>query len=98
MTWWEENGYLRGELVEPASDTWLCLAPMLFTYRLMLCDPGSVFQFWCYPKELGLDHALHCFHEFAEACRALTPGEALGDPLPGWVKHHPSHRRVGAET
>lgn len=80
--WWEECGYIAGACVNEETDTWVCVAPMLFTYRLMICTPaplGGVQEFWCYEQAAD---ALKAFDAFVEA-------GAKGDPLPGWTKHHP---------
>jgi hypothetical protein len=78
--WWQEQGYLAGK--EVGGGMWICLVKMLFTYRLMLCDEFQPFSFYCYPHDdLGL--ALEAFEKWG--------GE--GDPIDGWVKHHPSERR-----
>lgn len=76
--WWRRQGYLAGKPIE--GGLWICLAPMAFTFRLMVCDEWGVSEFWCYPE---LATALGAFEAFA--------GE--GDPIDGWVKHHPSQRR-----
>lgn len=71
--WWVPNGYLAGR--EIGGGLWLCLAPMAYTTRLMVCDPGSVYQFWCYPN-------------VGEALVAYVAFDGTGDPPGGWVKHH----------
>ncbi len=82
MTWWEENGYVAGK--EIGGGLWVCVAPMITTWRIMICDPGSVFEFWCYPRGTHpVDAVLGFFDQF----------DGTGDPEPGWVKHHPSGRR-----
>jgi len=75
-TWWEEHGYLRGK---PIGDDglWICLAKMMFTYRLMICTTDGVLDFYCYPRPL-LPIALAAFE--------VWDGE--GHPIDGWVKHH----------
>lgn len=77
--WWQENYYLRGK--EIGAGLWICLAPMLFTFRLMVCDPGGVHEFYCYPDQ-------------QQAFDAFDAWNGEGDPLPGWVKHYPSMRRM----
>ena len=83
MAWWDDNnGYLAGK--ELGAGLWVCVAPMVTTRRLMICDPTSVHEFWCYPYETAsLEYVLRAFNEF----------DGRGDPAGGWVKHHPSHRR-----
>lgn len=76
--WWEVNGYLAGRPI--GNDTWICVAPMLYTFRLMLCTPDYVMDFYCYPDRV---RALSAFE--------LWDGE--GDPPDGWVKHHATGRR-----
>ena len=81
--WWGSEGYLYGR--EVALDLWICVAGMLTTWRIMLCDPYfSVHEFWCYPKT---EFSPHVVVLYAEAF------SGVGDPHEGWVKHHPSHRR-----
>lgn len=77
-SWWVAEGYLAGK--EIGGGLWVCLAPMLFTTRLMVCTPAWVHEFWCYPQQVD---ALVAYEAF----------DGHGDPLPGWVKHHPSMRR-----
>jgi hypothetical protein len=76
--WWEQHGYYAGRELDDG--LWLCAAPMLFTTRLMICTPDSVHEFWCYPDR-------------ATALAAFEVFDGHGDPLDGWVKHHPSMRR-----
>lgn len=81
--WWEEQSYLKGKPI--GGGLWVCLAPMMFTWRLMLCDPrpDGVHEFYCYPKERGLEPALAAFDAW----------NGVGYPLDGWVKHHPGDER-----
>lgn len=83
IEWWQKEKYLAGKQVE--GDLWICLAKMMFTYRLMICDPGSVYEFYCYPYE-NLGRALDAFEKW----------DGHGDPIDGWVKHFPSERRQSA--
>lgn len=84
--WWEEEGYLAGK--EIGGGLWLCVAPMITTHRIMICDPGYVHEFWCYPySHVPLDLVLGIFDRF----------DGKGDPGSGWVKHHPSGRRRAPE-
>lgn len=74
--WWERNGYLAGR---PIGDgLWICLASMIFTNRLMVCDEWTVFDFWCYPHELGL----------SVAREAWSTWDGIGEPIEGWVRGH----------
>lgn len=82
-TWWEENGYLAGKPL--SDDIWICVAPMLFTFRLMICTTDYVFDFYCYPS-------------LARALEAFNAWTGRGDPLDGWVKHHGTGRRHPAEA
>lgn len=82
MEWWEENGYVAGR--ELGGGLWVCVAPMITTWRLMICDPGTVHEFWCYPYDtVPLGYVLVAYENF----------DGTGDPADGWVKHHPSMRR-----
>jgi hypothetical protein len=81
VQWWEKQGYLCGKPI--GGGLWICVASMVYTWRLMICDEGSVHEFYCYPKERGLAPALEAYEAW----------EGVGDPLSGWVKHHPSERR-----
>lgn len=74
--WWMSHGYHAGK--EIGDGLWICLAPMIFTYRLMVCDPTSVYNFYCYPRE-----------DFAYAMRAWDEWDGKSDPLPGWTRRHP---------
>lgn len=80
--WWHTHGYLAGRQLCPPDalnvELWLCVAPMLYTYRVMVCDPGSVYAFVCYPRTLGLDHAL----------RAWQAWDGCSDPPPGYSRWH----------
>ena len=89
-TWWAAEGYLMGKEIEGSGGLWICLAEMITTYRVMICSPppGAVYEFWCYPKGNGLAAAIIAFTHF----------DGEGDPLDGWVKHHPSYRRRNLET
>lgn len=72
--WWEAHGYLRGR--EIGGGIWICLARMLFTYRVMLCTPLGVIEFYCYE-----DPAL------AEVAYAVWDG-GKENPVFGWTRHH----------
>lgn len=76
--WWEANGYIAGKQVE--GGLWVCLAPQLFTFRLMVCDPDCVHDFYCYPH-------------LADALVAYNTWDGTGDPAEGWIKHHATGRR-----
>lgn len=80
VEWWKDHGYLYGKPI--GGGLWICLAKMMFTYRLMLCSEWAVEEFYCYPHE-----------RLPIAIQAFAAWEGIGDPLDGWVKHHPSHRR-----
>lgn len=83
--WWQDEGYCAA--TDLGADVWLCIAPRLYTWRLMLCDPFRVHEFWCYPiEEFDLRVVIDWMMEFAAT-------GAKGDPHEGWVKHHPSERR-----
>jgi hypothetical protein len=73
--WWVRHGYVAGKTV--AGGHWVCLAPMIFTWRLMICTEYSVLDFYCYPGQ-DLPLAQAAFHAW----------DGLRDPLPGWVRHH----------
>lgn len=80
--WWEKNRYLYGR--EIGGGTWICVAEMITTWRIMLCDTTSVFEYWCYPiTEFDLVQVLVFAVRFS----------GVGDPHEGWVKHFPSGRR-----
>lgn len=80
--WWQRNGYLYGR--EIGGGLWICVAPMITTLRIMVCDEISVFEFWCYPYDsVSMGYVLTAAEEF----------NGNGDPAEGWVKHHPSGRR-----
>ena len=85
--WWERERYLYGR--EVSEGLWICVAQMIHTWRIMLCDPGGVHEFWCYPQEEFSPHIVIIWaQEFS----------GQGDPHEGWVKHHPSHRRPRITT
>ncbi len=72
--WWRQHGYLAGRQI--GEDLWLCVAPMLFTFRVMLCSEGYVHSFFCY-EDLGL------------ALAAFELWDGVGsNPIEGWTKHH----------
>lgn len=73
--WWEKHGYLAGKPIQDG--LWICLAPMIFTIRLMICDEGSVYDFYCYPQSnLGLAFA------------AFDEWDGKGKPIDGWLREH----------
>lgn len=80
VLWWQRMGYLAGK--EIGDGLWVCLAPMIYTWRLMVCTEVEVMEFWCYPSK-----------DLARAIDAFTAFDGHGDPLAGWVRHHPSERR-----
>lgn len=57
--WWAEHGYLAGR--EIGGGLWMCVAPMIFTYRVMVCDPGSVYDHACYER---LSDALEAYEQW----------------------------------
>lgn len=71
--WWQEHGYLAGKPI--GGGLWICVARMLFTDRLLVCDEGSVYDFYCYE-----DRPL--------ALEAFDLWDGTGEPLPGWTRHH----------
>jgi hypothetical protein len=73
--WWEKEGYLAGRPLE--GDLWLVVAPMIYTYRVMVCSRiYAGMEFYCY-QELHL--AMLCFDKW----------EGKGEnPVEGWTKHH----------
>jgi hypothetical protein len=77
-SWWQDEGYLAGR--EIGGGLWICVARMLFTFRLMVCDPGFVHDFYCYP-------------DLADVLLAFADWDGTGDPVDGWVRHHGSGRR-----
>lgn len=80
--WWRDQGYLAGK--EIGGGLWTCVAPMITTHRLMVCDFAYVHAYWCYPYDMvPLDYVLEAWANF----------DGIGDPADGWVKHHPSRRR-----
>lgn len=81
-TWWQKNGYLRGK--EIGGGLWVCLAPMIFTWRLMLCAEDFVYGFACYDKA-KLDLALEAFDAW----------DGTGLPLGGYTR---AVRLDGAEV
>lgn len=44
--WWVQHGYLAGKSI--GGDVWICLARMLYTWRVMLCTDDFVYGFACY--------------------------------------------------
>jgi hypothetical protein len=76
--WWAQHGYLAGKPID--GGLWICVAPMTFTFRLMICTPHFVEDFYCYP---GLGDALAAYNAW----------DGHGDPLDGWVKHFSTDRR-----
>jgi hypothetical protein len=82
VEWWQTNRYLYGR--ELSAGLWVCVAPMTTTLRLMVCDPGWVHEFWCYPYGLVPERYV---------LAAAEAFDGTGDPWDGWVKHHPSMRR-----
>ena len=73
--WWQKHGYLAGRPLE--ADFWLCVAPMLFTFRVMLCtEDAAGLAFYCYTH---LDDAMRCFDTW----------DGKGpNPVEGWTRAH----------
>lgn len=72
--WWQEQGYLYGRDI--GDGMWICVAEMIFTWRLMLCTPDYVHDFYCYPKT-----------ELPLALSAAAQWDGESEPLPGWTRH-----------
>lgn len=72
-TWWEAHGYLVGK--EITDGIWICVAPMIFTWRLMLCTPDYVIGFACYERE-----------KLARALEAFQAWDGNGLPLDGYTR------------
>jgi hypothetical protein len=81
--WWRHHEYLAGRPI--GGGLWICLAQMIFTTRLMLCDEWSVYEFYCYPNE-------------DDAWKAFASWDGKSRPFPGWVKYlsPAGEERVGA--
>lgn len=74
--WWKAHGYLAGRPL--GGGMWMCVAPMIFTFRVMVCDPTFAREFYCYHQ---LEDALACFEQW----------DGVNDnPVPGWSKYHGS--------
>lgn len=71
--WWAEQGYIYGRDI--GDGLWICVAPMLFTFRLMLCTEGYVIDFYCYERS-------------ADALAAAAMWDGRSEPAEGWVKAH----------
>jgi hypothetical protein len=76
--WWAEHGYVAGRQLD--AQYWVCVAEMIFTWRLMLCDPGSVHDFYCYSSK-------------GEALEAVAIWDGYTDPPGQWIRHHATGRR-----
>lgn len=74
--WWKEHGYIAGKAIE--GGLWLCVAPMIYTLRMMICDETSVMEFWCYPK-----------NRLGAVLIAFEGWDGKGPPMEGWTKHGP---------
>ena len=73
MAWWQEMGYRAGRQLDDRY--WLCLAEMIFTWRVMLCDTGTVYDFCC-------------FEDLAEAQDCFEQWDGKGVPPGHWTRHH----------
>ena len=85
--WWEEQGYLYGRCLDPEADLWVCVAPMIYSARLMLCTPapfGGVLEYYCYPWEVS---------EVALGAARVWDGRSA--PPAGWVKASGGRRPGG---
>lgn len=69
--WWVAQGYLYGRDI--GEGLWICVAPMLFTFRLMLCTTEGVLDFYCYERPFT-------------ALAAAEAWAGTGEPVAGWVK------------
>lgn len=76
--WWEGHGYLAGRQIDDRH--WLCMTPMIFTWRVMLCDKVSVLDFACY-------------HTALEAMDAFEAWDGQGEPPGDWIRHHATGKR-----
>lgn len=83
--WWKEEGYFAGK--EIGGGLWVVFAEMITTWRIMICDPGGVHEFWCYPK------GGYPIDSYVKAWEVWDDFDGQGDPRDGWVKHFPSGRR-----
>lgn len=72
-SWWQQNGYIYGRQLD--DELWVCVAPMLFTFRLMLCTSGYVLDFYCYENP-------------HDALNAALLWDGKSEPIEGWVKSH----------
>lgn len=87
--WWVGQGYLYGRKLDRTlyPDIWVIVVDTIFNWRLAVCTPSNVLEFWCYPKNPSPLATL------AHVLEAATVFDGQGDPLDGWVKHFPSNRR-----
>ena len=71
--WWAGQGYIYGRDI--GDGLWICVAPMLFTFRLMLCTTGYVLDFYCYER-------------MTAALDAASDWDGRSEPAAGWLKAH----------
>lgn len=74
QAWWEREGYIGGREIEDAPGYWICVAPMTFTYRLMICTPQDVLDFYCYEQR-------------ADALAAFCSWDGESDPGGPYTRH-----------
>lgn len=73
VEWWKGHGYLAGRLID--GGMWIVVMPMIYTFRVAVCDEGSIYEFYCYPER-------------EQAMKAYGEWDGRSAPLPGWTRHH----------
>ena len=75
VEWWQAHGYLAARELEGGLS--VCLARMVYTYRVMVCDEGGVYQFCCYPLE-----------DISTAIVAWSIWDGTSEPVEGYTRWH----------
>lgn len=75
--WWHSHGYIAGRELD--AGLWMVVAPMLYTYRVMVATPEApTGEFYCYTD---LKLAAKAFMEW--------DGGSM-NPIEGWTRYHRS--------
>lgn len=75
VPWYVEHGYLMGK--EISDGLWICVAPMIYTWRLMICTEDYVIGFACYDKTP---------EKFVLVVEAFQQWDGTGLPLEGYTR------------
>jgi hypothetical protein len=70
--WFIDNHYFAGR--PPEGDLWLVVAEMIYTWRVMVCDDTTVYDFCC-------------FQELRDAITCWAVWDGKGTPPGNWTRY-----------